>query len=57
MSIKAMDRFVNWINYWLVPVNATERERNHRLFEVGMSIGILLVGSVAILIIIVKAVI
>ena len=52
-----MDRFVNWINYWLVPVNATERERNHRLFEVGMSIGILLVGSVAILIIIVKAVI
>jgi CBS-domain-containing membrane protein len=35
-------RFVNWIIYWLVPLNCTTTQINHRLFEVGACIGIII---------------
>jgi len=36
------DKFINWIDYWLVPVNAAKKQRLRRMGEVGFSIGLVL---------------
>ena len=37
-----MKKLLQWINYWLVPINATEQERLNRIREVGFCIGIII---------------
>ena len=36
------NKLLRYINYWLVPVNATDKERLTRIFEVGMCIGMIM---------------
>jgi hypothetical protein len=33
------DRFIRWLIYWFVPIDADAEETQHRLFEIGLSIG------------------
>jgi hypothetical protein len=39
---------LKWINYWLVNPNATPKQRLNRIFEIGMSIG-MIIGSIFVL--------
>ena len=37
-----MNKILKWVNYWLVPINATQDEANKRIFEVGTCIGMII---------------
>jgi len=39
--VNKLDKLILWINEWLVPIDATEKQRNDRLWEVGASIGMI----------------
>jgi hypothetical protein len=36
------DRFVKWLVYWIIPINATPEQVNNKLFEIGLGIGFML---------------
>ena len=44
-----MKKMLKWINYWLVPINATQDEANKRIFEIGMCIG-MIIGTIGFMI-------
>ena len=40
-----MNKLIKWINFWLVPINATQNEATIRIFEVGLCIG-MIIGAI-----------
>ena len=38
-----MKKLIGWINYWLVPTDATVKQRCDRMSEVGFIIGMLMI--------------
>jgi len=51
-----MPKLLKWINYWLVPINATPKERLLRIGEVGFCIGMISVTIISITIMVVSSI-